>query len=181
MPILRTRYQGEDHLVALAGESQWVRTVRAARGEAVIRRRGGRHVHLTELAPADRADIIAEYLHAARRRSGAAANAAQMRFYFGLDPDASIEDIRAIVDYYPVFRVRYAGRAHHRAQPARDSGRIGGTTTIARPVAEVFDFVADSGRAEVQPPDDRGREADPRAHHHRNAVVGHLRVAAAAT
>ena len=29
VPILRTRYEGEDYLVALAGESQWVRNVRA--------------------------------------------------------------------------------------------------------------------------------------------------------
>ena len=56
---------------------------------------------------ADRPDIIAEYLRAGRRRSGADANANQARFYFGLDPDPSIDDIRAIVDHYPVFRVNY--------------------------------------------------------------------------
>jgi hypothetical protein len=105
--ILRTRCRGEHYLVALAGESQWVRNVRAANGEAVIRRRGARHVRLEEVAPADRPAIIAEYLHAGRRRSGAQANANQARFYFGLDPDPSIEDIRAIVDNYPVFRVIY--------------------------------------------------------------------------
>lgn len=87
--ILRTRYQGEDYLVALAGESQWVRNVRAAGGEAVIRRRGAQHVHLEEVAPADRPDIIAEYLQAGLRRSGAEANANQARFYFGLGPDPS--------------------------------------------------------------------------------------------
>ena len=31
VPILRTRYREEDYLVSLAGESQWVRNVRAAR------------------------------------------------------------------------------------------------------------------------------------------------------
>jgi len=107
MPILRTRFHGEDYLVALAGESQWVRNVRAARGQALIRRRRVRHVRLEELAPADRPDVIAEYLHAGRRRSGAGASANQARFYFGLDPDPSTDDIRAIVDSYPVFRVTY--------------------------------------------------------------------------
>jgi hypothetical protein len=107
VPILRTRYQGKDYLVALTGESQWVRNVRAARGDAVIRRGRARHVRLDELAPADRPDIIVEYLHAGRQRSGADANANQARFYFGLAPDPSIDDIRAIVDYYPVFRVIY--------------------------------------------------------------------------
>lgn len=107
VPILRTRYRGEDYLVALAGESQWVRNVRAAGGQAVVRRRRARRVRLEELAAADRPEIIAEYLHAGRRRSGAQANADQARFYFGLDPDPSIEDIRAIVGNYPVFRVIY--------------------------------------------------------------------------
>jgi hypothetical protein len=107
VPILRTRHQGTDYLVALAGESQWVRNVRAARGDAVVRRGRARHVRLEELASADRPDIIAEYLRAGRRRSGAAANANQARFYFGLDPDPSIDDIRAIVNHYPVFRVSY--------------------------------------------------------------------------
>jgi hypothetical protein len=107
IPILRTRYGGDDYLVALAGESQWVRNVRAAHGDAVILRRGARRVHVDELAPADRPDIIAEYLRAGGRRSGAEANAQQARFYFGLDPDPSMDDIRAVAVNYPVFRLSY--------------------------------------------------------------------------
>jgi hypothetical protein len=107
VPILRTRYLGDDYLVALAGESQWVRNVRAAHGHAVIRRRGARQVHLEELASTERAEIIAAYLRAGQRRSGAEANADQARFYFGLDPEPSIDDIRAIVDNYPVLRITY--------------------------------------------------------------------------
>lgn len=107
VPILRTRYRSDDYLVALAGESQWVRNVRAASGHAVIRRGGARQVRLEELPPTERAEIIAEYLRAGQRRSGAEANADQARFYFGLDPEPSIDDIGAIVDNYPVFRVIY--------------------------------------------------------------------------
>lgn len=107
IPILRTRYRGDDYLVALAGESQWVRNVRAAHGRAVIRRRAAAQVHLVELAPADRGEVIAEYLRAGRKRGGDKANAKQARYYFGLDPDASLDDIKAIVDYYPVFRIAY--------------------------------------------------------------------------
>lgn len=110
VPILRTRYRGDDHLVALAGESQWVRNVRAAHGDAVIRRGAARQVSLEELPPTERAEIIAEYLRACRRRSGARAGADQARFYFGLDPEPSIADIRAIADNYPVFRVIYEVR-----------------------------------------------------------------------
>ena len=107
IPILRTRYQGDDYLVSLAGESQWVRNVRADHGRAVIRRRGARHVRLEELAPDDRGEIIAEYLRAGRGRSGAKANAQQFRYYFGLEPRASPAAIAAIADYYPVFRIHY--------------------------------------------------------------------------
>jgi hypothetical protein len=46
---------------------------------------------------------------AGRERSGARAAAKQARSYFGLDPDASVEEIRAVADYYPVFRVLSAG------------------------------------------------------------------------
>jgi deazaflavin-dependent oxidoreductase (nitroreductase family) len=108
-PILVTRHRDGDYLVSLAGESQWVRNVRAAGGEAVIRRRGRREVRLEEVAADDRAAIIAAYLDAGRERSGGKAHAGQARFYFGLEPDPSIDDIAAIAGYYPVFRVVYAG------------------------------------------------------------------------
>jgi hypothetical protein len=107
LPILRTRYRDEDYLVALAGESQWVRNVRVAHGHAAIRRRKTREVHLEELAPTDRSEIIAEYLRTGHQRSGTEANAKQARYYFGLDASPSLDDIRTIVDYYPVFRVIY--------------------------------------------------------------------------
>ena len=111
LPILRTHYRDEDYLVTLAGESQWVRNVRAAHGHAVIRRRRTCEVRLEELAPTERPEIIAEYLRAGHQRSGAEANAKQARYYFGLDASPSLDDIRTIVDYYPVFRVLYSGSA----------------------------------------------------------------------
>ena len=96
----------------------WVRNVRAASGEAVLRRRGSRYVRLEEVAPADRADVIAEYLHAGRRRNRAEANADQARSYFGLDPDPSIDDIRAIVENCAVCRVIYTIRSPASARQA---------------------------------------------------------------
>ena len=107
IPILRTRYHGSDYLVALAGESQWVRNVRAADGHAVIRRRRTSRVRLQELGPVGWGDIIAAYLRVGGKRSGAQANAEQTRYYFGLEPQATSADIAAIVDYYPVFRIHY--------------------------------------------------------------------------
>jgi deazaflavin-dependent oxidoreductase (nitroreductase family) len=108
-PILRTPYRGQDYLVALAGESQWVRNVRAAGGQAILRRRAAHRVQLQELPPEQRPEVIAEYLRRGRQRSGAKAAAKQARSYFGLHPDASVAEIRAVADYYPVFRVLSAG------------------------------------------------------------------------
>ena len=107
-PILRTPYRGQDYLVALAGESQWVRNVRAAGGQAVLRRRTAHRAHLQELPPPERPEAIWAYLGRGRQRSGAKAAAKQARCYFGLPPDASVEEIRAVASYYPVFRVLYA-------------------------------------------------------------------------
>ncbi|MFI7575751.1 nitroreductase/quinone reductase family protein [Micromonospora sp. NPDC049497] len=54
VPILKKPYQGDDYLVALAGESEWVRNLRAAQGRAVIRRRSACPVHLVEILGGDR-------------------------------------------------------------------------------------------------------------------------------
>lgn len=107
IPIVRTRHDGADYLVALAGESQWVRNVRAAGGRVVIRRRRARRARLVELAPADRGEIIAAYLDAGRRRGGVKAGDQQARYYFGLDPHPAQDDIDAIAEFYPVFRIIY--------------------------------------------------------------------------
>ncbi|BCY09453.1 nitroreductase/quinone reductase family protein [Actinoplanes sp. L3-i22] len=107
IPILRTRYLGDDYLVALAGEAQWVRNVRAARGQAAIRRGRTRQVHLEELPAAERAEIILQYLWALRGRSSATSAADQARFYFGLGVEATLGDVATIAAFYPVFRITY--------------------------------------------------------------------------
>jgi hypothetical protein len=105
LPIIRTRHDGADYLVALAGEAQWVRNVRAAAGVARIRRRGTSEVRLVELPTDERPPVISAYLDAARTRGGEASYRKQARFYFGLDPDPSPHDIADIAEYYPVFRI----------------------------------------------------------------------------
>ena len=109
IPVLRTPYRGEDYLVALAGESEWVRNVRAAAGRAVIRRRGARPVRVVEVPPEERPPIISEYLRRGAERGGAKAAEKQARYYFGENTKPSLEEIRAVADYYPVFRDAYAG------------------------------------------------------------------------
>ncbi len=104
-PILRTSFRGEEYLVALAGESDWVRNVRAAGGGAVLRRRKAQRVRLVEVPVEDRPEVIAEYLRRGAERSGPKGAAKQARSYFGVGPDPSLEDLRAVAERYPVFRI----------------------------------------------------------------------------
>ena len=99
--VVRTSYQGEHYLVALAGESEWVRNVRAAYGRAVIRHGHAKEVDLVEVPVDQRPPIIRAYLH----RAGWSSPAQEARHYFGLRQDTSLEEIRPIVDRYPVFRI----------------------------------------------------------------------------
>ena len=109
MPVVVTRHAGEEYLVALAGESQWVRNVRAAGGHAVLRRRRARRVLLEELPVEERAPVIAAYLEQGRRRGGATTEAGQARSYFGLDPGAPVHEIARVSDRYPVLRISEDG------------------------------------------------------------------------
>jgi hypothetical protein len=99
--VVRTPYAGQQYLVGLAGESEWVRNVRAAAGRAIIRHGRARRVVLEEVPLAERAPILWAYLH----RPGWSSPAQEARHYFGLPPDAAVEDFRLIAERYPVFRV----------------------------------------------------------------------------
>ncbi|MGD2061713.1 MAG: nitroreductase family deazaflavin-dependent oxidoreductase [Acidimicrobiia bacterium] len=107
IPVVVTPYHGDDYLVSLAGESQWVKNVRASDGRAVLKRGRRRNVTLVEVDESERPPIIAQYLEGGRERSGEKAGPDQARFYFGLDPDPTLDDIEAIAMHYPVFRVAY--------------------------------------------------------------------------
>lgn len=103
-PVLVIAAGGQEHLVSLAGESEWVRNLRAAGGRAVLRRRGARAVWLVEVSPEERPPVIAAYITREGRASARAAGRTA-RYYFGLGPDPSLEEIAAVAGFYPVFRV----------------------------------------------------------------------------
>ena len=84
------------YLVSPRGETEWVRNVRAAGGDAVIRRRGRQTVRLEEVPAEERAPIIKAYL---------AKTAKATRQHFGVDPKAEIEEFEAIAARHPVFRI----------------------------------------------------------------------------
>jgi deazaflavin-dependent oxidoreductase (nitroreductase family) len=87
---------GQRYLVSPRGESEWVRNVRAAGGEAVIRRGGRTTVRLEEIGVAERAPILKAYLQKTRRATQA---------LFGLNPDAPSEEFARIAERHPVFRI----------------------------------------------------------------------------
>lgn len=108
--LVQVEWQGKRHLVALAGESEWVRNVRAAGGRVVLgrgRRRYG--AALTELPVAERADVIRAYVHRPSPRGRPMTRTGEARHYFGVAPDAPLEDFAAIAGHYPVFRVEQLG------------------------------------------------------------------------
>jgi glyoxylase-like metal-dependent hydrolase (beta-lactamase superfamily II) len=109
--LVRAVCNGEHYVVALAGESQWVRNVRAAGGRVVVGRRQRRAVRLVEVPPQQRAAVIRAYLLRWGRRAGSRAVAGEARYYFGVCADASLAEIQGVVEHYPVFRIEYAGDA----------------------------------------------------------------------
>lgn len=94
--VIWVEYEGERYLVSPRGESEWVRNVRAAGGDAVIRHRGRKKVRLEEVPTERRAPVLQAYLRKTARMT---------RQLFELDPGASINEFERIAARYPVFRI----------------------------------------------------------------------------
>lgn len=99
VPVVVTEYEGQRYLVAMLGsEASWVRNVRAADGEAVIRHGRRERVRLEEIDATMRAPILQRYLQVA---PGA-------RAHFPIDRSAPLPEFERIAEQFPVFRVRPA-------------------------------------------------------------------------
>ena len=144
--LLLAEHDGERYLVALAGESEWVRNVWAAGGRVVLGRRRRRPATLVEVPAKDRAPVIRAYLLRWGRRPGSAAVAREARDYFGVGADLTLAEIGSVADRYPVFRVMPEARRGGKDVPAL-SYRT--ETVIRRPAEDVFDFCSDL-RSELQ-------------------------------
>ena len=95
-PVVIATVEGKHYLVSMLGqESDWVKNVEAARGEAVIRQGRRRRVHLVTVPPDERAPIIREYVRIAS--SG--------RRHFPLSVDAPLSEFEAIAGRYPVYLI----------------------------------------------------------------------------
>jgi deazaflavin-dependent oxidoreductase (nitroreductase family) len=101
-PVVIATVAGKRYLVSMLGpQSDWVKNVEEAHGDAVIRQGRRRDVHLVAVPPDERAPILREYVRIAL--SG--------RQHFPLPVNAPLSDFKAIADQYPVYRIDSSDRA----------------------------------------------------------------------
>ena len=100
--VTYVEHDGARYLVAPRGTTEWVRNVRAARGEAALKHGRSQPVRLIEVPDAQRAPIIRSYL---RKMPG------MVRREFGVEAGAPDADIERIAPQHPVFRIVDAGAA----------------------------------------------------------------------
>ena len=95
-PVVIATVEGKCYLVSMLGpQSDWVKNVEAAHGDAVIRQGRRRQVHLVAVPSEQRAPILREYVRIAS--SG--------RQHFPLPVGAPLSDFEAIAGQYPVYRI----------------------------------------------------------------------------
>lgn len=95
-PVVIATVEDKSYLVSMLGpESDWVKNVEAAHGNAVIRRGRRRRVQLVAVPPEQRAPILREYVRIAI--SG--------REHFPLAVGAPLSDFETIAGSYPVYRI----------------------------------------------------------------------------
>ncbi len=95
-PLAMTVVDGERYLVSMLGaDAAWVRNLRAAGGQAVLRHGRTERVRLEEVAVEQRSRVLKAYL---QRTPGA-------RPHVPVDKDAPLEEFEAITAQFPVFRV----------------------------------------------------------------------------
>lgn len=96
IPVVVADCDGERYLVSMLGEnSAWVRNLRAAGGDAVIRQRSREAVRLTEVPAGQRPPILKRYLELA---PGA-------RAHIPVDRGAPLRDFERIAADYPAFHI----------------------------------------------------------------------------
>ena len=100
--LVATQHEGGRYLVSLAGESEWVRNVRSNGYRASLRRLRSRPVSLVEVPVEKRPPVLKAYLS---QRAYSKSPEFEAREFFGVAVDATLGDLAAIADRYPVFRV----------------------------------------------------------------------------
>jgi deazaflavin-dependent oxidoreductase (nitroreductase family) len=100
VPVNLLTYEDNRYLVAPRGDTQWVRNLRVAqRGELRVGRRV-EEFQAAEIADDDKVEVLRAYLRRWKMEVGV--------FFDGVGPDSSDDELRAIADKHPVFRVQAA-------------------------------------------------------------------------
>jgi len=106
LPMVVAVVDGARYLVSMLGDDvAWVRNVRAAGGEAVLRHGRVERVRLEEVEPRERPAVLKAYL---KRAPGA-------RPHLPVDRNDPLERFQEIAAQIPVFRVTPAARPADRA------------------------------------------------------------------
>ncbi|MBO0728554.1 MAG: nitroreductase family deazaflavin-dependent oxidoreductase [Acidimicrobiaceae bacterium] len=96
-PVNPLKFDGHEYLVAPRGETGWVRNVRADNGHlALIKGNRREERTATEVPAEERVPILREYLKHWKAETGR---------FFGVKDDATNEELAAIADRHPVFRL----------------------------------------------------------------------------
>lgn len=96
-PVNLLTLEGQRYLVAPRGTTQWVRNIRAAGGGELRLGRRTEAFQAVEVADADKAPILREYLRRWKFEVG--------KFFPDLGDNPADEQMNAIADGFPVFRV----------------------------------------------------------------------------
>jgi deazaflavin-dependent oxidoreductase (nitroreductase family) len=97
-PVNPLPYQGERYLVAPRGNTQWVRNIRAANGEAELRLgRKVEPIRVTEIADDDKPELLRAYLKKWAFETKV--------FFNGLTAKSTDEELRAAAPGYPIFQI----------------------------------------------------------------------------
>jgi len=94
--VTLVEHEGQRYLVAPRGNTEWVRNVQAAGGQAVLKHGKSENVRLEEIPAEQRAPVIKPYLNK---------TAMATKGEFGIDPGAPLEEFEKIADRHPVFRI----------------------------------------------------------------------------
>ncbi len=95
-PVVIATVDDKRYLVSMLGpESDWVKNIEAAGGDAVIRHGRRVRVHLVAVPPELRAPVLREYVRVAS--SG--------RKHFPLSAGAPLADFEMVAGHYPVYRI----------------------------------------------------------------------------
>jgi len=96
------KVNGQGYFVSVhGGDSDWVRNVRKAGGQAAILSGGRAPVRLVEVPVEERAPILQAY--ASKGVFGR--SAADIARQFGVEPNPTIEQMAPLADRHPVFRI----------------------------------------------------------------------------